>query len=349
MASTRPRSRCPTQSATGRPSAVGYLATESAQRDDLESLVADLAGVAGGRLDVEHRGRVVGPGGVRPRPEDERATADLDVAGQVRGVDGVAEQRDGVVGGGSRERVLAGVQPRPGGSHPLLRRRGMDRHRLGTHGEQVRRNPVVGHPGRLRRRRVEHVADQVVRELVVAAGDDEQPCGQRVRAGADHRRQRLRQQARDGARLEGHAEDRAGSQQCFDVGSGPAYPGQHCGFQRLRDAGGSLVEGAQRLDDVQRVASGARHDVVGLVGETGCGRETSNRVGRQRAEADGVCNAGEGVEDVGSLFLANRCSHEDARVQGVAREVVQQLQARPAGVLDVIEAEEHRRPLREAA
>ena len=148
------------------------------------------------------------------------------------------------------------------------------------------------------------------------------------------------EQPGDEGRVHGCAQDGAGPQQLLQVGTGPVEPREHRGLQCLGDAGAGRAP--QRLDNEQRVPAGAGVDLACEVGASGRGGQLGDRGLRQRPDVDPRRHVGQRREDVGPLLHADRRDREQPGRTGPAREVVQQLDPGPAGVVQVVEDQEER-------
>ena len=323
------------------------VAAERAQRDHLQPLIADCVG---GRHRLFHVGdRLVIRRAClqRPCPGEQRPCPNLEIAGECGRVQGPREQRRCVVGSGPGQRLLAGQQPGTRGARPVVGSACVRRHRLGPLGQQVGRPAVVGQPGRRRRRRVEHLSDEVVGEFVVAPGDDEQPGGESILAARNHVLRRLLHQVGDDGRIERRAQHRGGAHQLLDRLAGAPHAREHGRLQRARDGRVAGRQRAQRLDHEQRVPAGLAQDHVRHPGLPGGRGEALDRLRRQRAEVEPVGDAGQLVDHVRALLGADGRDHEQSARPGLPDQEVDELHAGQSGVLQVVQAEQHRAAIRE--
>ena len=206
---------------------------------------------------------------------------------------------------------------------------------------------MVGQPGRRRRRRVEHLSDEVVGEFVVAPGDDEQPGGESVLAARNHVLWRLLHQVGDDGRIERRAQHRGGAHQILDRLAGAPHAREHGRLQRARDGRVAGRQRAQRLDHEQRVPAGLAQDHVRHPGLPGGRGEALDRLRRQRAEVEPVGDAGQLVDHVRALLGADGRDHEQSARPGLPDQEVDELHAGQSGVLQVVQAEQHRAAIRE--
>ena len=323
------------------------IAAERAQGHHLQTLVADRVGGGHGALQVGHRLLVIRSRLIGAAADDQCPAANLQIADPLSGVEPAGDQLSGIVGGRPAQGLLTGQQPGARGPWPVLGGRRVHRHRLRAPGQQVDRPAVVGQARRRRCGRVEHFTDQVVRELVVAARDDEQPGRQRVLAAGHHGGKRLGQQVGHDVRLEGHAEHGRGTQQLIHRPSRPPDPGEHRGFERGRHAGIAGRQRAQRLDDEQRMPARLPQDPLGEIGLSGGRGEARHRRGGQRPEFDPLGDAAQLVEHLRALLGAHRCDDQQPAASRLPDEEVHEFDGRAAGVLQIVQAHQHRTALGE--
>ena len=245
------------------------------------------------------------------------------------------------------QRVLACQQEGPRGTRPVARRRGVPGHRLRRPRQEVGRLPVVGGPHRLRRRRVDHLLDEVVGELVAAACHPQQAGPGRALAALHRHPGRDAQHPGDDGGIDGRAEHRARAQQLLRLLARPPQPGQHGRLERLGHPGLARPQGAERLDDEQRVPTRAAQDRRGQLGVAVRGRELRHRGRVERADVEPPADVGERGERGAALLRADRRDDQDAVAGAAAGEVVQQLDGGETRVLQIVEHEQHGAPRRE--
>ena len=153
----------------------GHVTGQLALDGHLQPSVTRLARDVGGGAEVDERRGVRLPQLERPRPDEQGSRQQLGRAGRGGAVGRPAGERLGVARGEPGERLLGGDQPGPGCARRLAGLLGVVGHGFVVVAREVGRAPVPRHPRRGRRRRVQHLSDEVVGELVRTAGHRQQP------------------------------------------------------------------------------------------------------------------------------------------------------------------------------
>ena len=186
------------------------------------------------------------------------------------------------VGGGSSPRLLPGEQPGTGCAGVVTDGRGVRADGFRRGGQEVRGPPMVDGTGRGGCGGVEHLLDQVVRELVDQSDRYEHADRGRAFATACRLVRGQPQHVGDNGRVDRAAEHGAGAQQLLQLGARAGELGQHRDLQRLRHAAVACGQPAQGLHDEQRVPAGPGRDRRGR-----SARPARRRLGpRRRARAD---------------------------------------------------------------
>ena len=282
---------------------------------------------------------------MRPRPLQQQACAQL---GRLRDVETTVEQSERVGDRGPPHRRLPGEQPAVGGPLDVAGRERVRRHRLGPVGGQVGRTPVVGRGQRRWQRGVNALLDQVVDELVAALAAHQQPDPGQLLA-VPHDGQLVGPgQVGQLSRVEPPAQHGPGPEHVAHRGVEPVLPRVHRIGQRRGDPGVAGGQGAQALDDAERMTGGALHDRRTVHPEARrCGQCVHRRPG-QRGEPHDGGPVGQ-HRDESRVLGADRPDDQHGRVPEPLGQVAEQVDGRGAAVLQVVDGQQHRRPLGQPA
>ena len=208
---------------------------------------------------------------------------------------------------------------------------------------------MVRQPGRFRRAGVQHLADEVVGKLVVAAADHEQPGAKRRLALLERGRGNQVEHDGDGQRVDRGAEHCGRPEQRLYARPGPADAGLHGGPQRLGHPVLPARQRTQHLDDEQGMAAGLRQDAPGQLGPSGRPGELRHRVRVERPHLDPAGHGGQRGVDLRVVFRPDGGQHQQPGPWRFPAEEVHELHRRLPGVLQVVHQEQHRVAFGQAA
>ena len=312
------------------------VGTELVQGEHLEPPVAGHAGLVRALGQVGQRGGIGARGVMGAAAQDQRAGGHLGISGPFGRLQRLGGQRGGVAGRKPAHGVLAGPQPGPARAQPVARRRGVPGQRFRLAGQQVGRPAVMREPGRFRRAGVQHVADEVVGELVVAAADHEEPVSERRLAQLERGRRNQVEHDAEGQRVDRGSEHRGRPEQRLHRRPGAADPGLDGGPQRFGHALLAARQGAQHLDHEQGVTAGPLQDALGQLALPGGARELRHRVRAERPHLDPAGHRGERRADLRVVLRPDRGHHQQPGPGRLTAEEVHELHRRLPGILQVV-------------
>ena len=275
----------------------------------------------------------MGAGALDEQPGPER--------GSLRRGQPAVEQPVRVIDGPAPHGRLARQQPAVRGAVGIARGEGVLGHQLRLVGGQVGRPSVVRRGQGRWQGRVHALLDQVVDEVVAPVADHQQPHPGQLLALPDHLQ--LGPPAEHGqlSRVQPPAEHRRGSQHVAGLRVQAVDARQDGRGEGRRHPGVARGEGAQALDDAERVPSRAGHHRRPVPSQPRGGRERVHRRAGQRAQVDDAGAVAEAAERVGVL-RADGAHEQDPGSPEPLGEVAEQLDRGRPGVLEVVEGDQHR-------